>query len=182
MIYITERRKVFMIIYMKDFKFTIEINPDELLDTEIIDNEGAMETKVHRKTTKLPFHSTPNIPKKYTRNNTMHTDLYRAKRSAQNLDNELVIIKKNYLAADYPHKFITSVINTFIENENKKQEEYLISQNFFEIPKPVILIEIIEIASKQFIKKFNYFINYKFDVRIEQLARKIRTLFQLKDK
>ena len=130
MIYITEERKVFMIIQMKNFKFTIEINPNEFLDTEIIDNEGAMETKVYRKTTKLPFHSSPNIPKKYKRNNTMHTDLYRAKRSAQNLDNELVIIKKNYLAADYPHKYFTSVINTFIENENKKQEEYLISQNF----------------------------------------------------
>ena len=29
---------------------------------------------------------------------------------------------------------------------------------------------------------FNYFINYRFNVRIEWLARKIRTLFQLKDK
>ena len=29
---------------------------------------------------------------------------------------------------------------------------------------------------------FNYFTNYKFDVRIKWLSRKIRTLFQLKDK
>ena len=61
---------------------------------------------------------------------------------ASNLDNELLIIRKKFLAADYPHKFINSVINTFIENENKKEEEYLIPQIFFEIPKPVILIEI----------------------------------------
>ena len=31
-------------------------------------------------------------------------------------------------------------------------------------------------------KKFNYFTNYKFDVRIKWLTRKIRTIFQLKDK
>ena len=39
-----------------------------------------------------------------------------------------------------------------------------------------------EIASKQYIKKFNYFTNYKFDVRIKWLTGKIRTLFHLKDK
>ena len=80
-----------------------------------------------------------------------------------NLDNELVIITKKFLAADYPHKFVSSIINKFIEKE-KKEEEYLIPQNVFGIPKPVILIEIPfcgknEIAPKQFIKKFNYCIN-----------------------
>ena len=39
-----------------------------------------------------------------------------------------------------------------------------------------------EIVFKQFIKKFNYFTNYKFDVTIKWLTRKIRTLFHLKDK
>ena len=34
-----------------------------------------------------------------------------------------------------------------------------------------------EIASKQFIKKFNYFINYKFDVRMKRLKRKVGILF-----
>ena len=141
---------------------------------------------MYRKTTKLPVPWALNIPKRYKRN-TINTDLYRAKRITLNLDNELVIIKKKFLAADYPHRFINSVINTFIEKENKKEEEYLIPQIFFEIPKPVILIEITfcvknEVASKQFIKKFNYFANYKLDVRIKWLTRKIRTLFQLKDK
>ena len=95
-----------------------------------------------------------------------------------NLDNELVIIKKKFLPADYPHKFINSVINTFIEKENKKEEEYLIPQIFFEIPKPVILIEIPccvknKIAPKQFITSFNCFSNYKLDVRIKWSTRKI---------
>ena len=96
---------------------------------------------MHRKTTKLPVLWASNIPKRYKRN-TINADLYLAKRIATNLGNELVIIERKYLAANYPHRFINSVINTFIEKENKKEEEYLIPQNFFEIPKPVILIEI----------------------------------------
>ena len=157
--------------YHPNIKLTVEINPNKFLDTEIIENEGAIETKVYRKTTKLPVPWASNIPKRYKKN-TINSDLYRVKRIALNLDNELVIIKKKFLAADYPHNFINSVINTFIQKENEKKEEYLIPKIFFEIPKPVILMWIPfciknEIASKQFIKKFNYFINYKFDVRIK---------------
>ena len=80
--------------YHPNIKLTIEINPNKFLDTEIIDNEGAIETKVYRKTTKLPVPWALNIPKWYKRN-TINTDLHRAKRIASNLDNELVIIKKN---------------------------------------------------------------------------------------
>ena len=96
---------------------------------------------MYTKSTKLPVPWSSSISKRYKRN-TINTDLYRAKRIATNLDNELVIIKKKFLAADYPHRFIDCVTNTFIEKENKKEEEYLISQNFFEVSKPVILIEI----------------------------------------
>ena len=165
---------------------TIEINPNKFLDTEIIESKGVIETKVYKKTTKLPGPWASNVPKRYKRN-TINTDLYRVKRIATNLDNKLVIIKRKFLADNYPYRFINSVINTFIEKANKKEEEYLIPQNFSEIPKPVILIEITfcvknEIASKQFIKKFNRFTNYKIDVRIKWLTKKIRTLFHLKDK
>ena len=154
------------------------------MDTEIIENKGVIETKVYRKTTKLPVPWSSNIPKRYKRN-TINTDLYRAKRIATNLDNELVIIKRKFLAANYPHRFINSVINTFVEKENTKEEEYLIPQNFFEVSKPVILIEMPfsvknEIASKQLIKKFNCFTSFKFDLRIKWLTKKIRTLFHLK--
>ena len=115
--------------YHPNIKLTIEINPNKFLDTEIIENKGVIETKVYRKTTKLPVPWASNISKRYKRN-TINTDLYRAKRIATNLDNKLVIIKKKFLAADYPHKFINSIINKFVENENKKEEEYLIPQNF----------------------------------------------------
>ena len=39
--------------YHPSIKLTIEINPNKFLDTEIIENEGAIETKVYRKTTLL---------------------------------------------------------------------------------------------------------------------------------
>ena len=121
---------------------TIEINPNKFLDTEIIEKKkGVIETKVYTKSTKPPVPWSSSISKRYKRN-TINTDLYRAKRIATNLDNELVIIKKKFLAADYPHRFINCVTNTFIEKENKKEEEYLIPQNFFVVSKPVILIEI----------------------------------------
>ena len=99
----------------------VEINLNEFLDTEITENEGAIETKVYRKTTKLPVLWASNIPERYRRN-TVNTDLYRAKRIASNLDNELIIIKKKFLAADYPHEFFNSIINTFIEKENEKKK------------------------------------------------------------
>ena len=94
--------------YHPNIKLTIEINPTKFLETEIIDNEGTIETKVYRKTTKLTVSWALDIPKRYKRN-TINTDLYRAKQITLNLDNELVIIKKKFLAADYPHKFINSV-------------------------------------------------------------------------
>ena len=67
--------------YHPNIKLTIEINPNKFLDTEIIENKGVIETKVYRKTTKLPVPWSSNIPKRYKRN-TINTDLYRAKRIA----------------------------------------------------------------------------------------------------
>ena len=40
--------------YHPNIKLTIEINLNNFLDTEIVYNEGSIETKVYRKTTKLP--------------------------------------------------------------------------------------------------------------------------------
>ena len=51
--------------YHPNIKLTIEINPNKFLDTEIIENEGAIETRVYRKATKLPVPWVSNIPKRY---------------------------------------------------------------------------------------------------------------------
>ena len=102
--------------YHPNIKLTIEINPNKFLDTEIIENKGVTETKVYRTTTKLPVPWSSKIPKRYKRN-AINTDLYCAKRIATNLDKELVIIKRKFLAVDYPHRVINRVINTFIEKK-----------------------------------------------------------------
>ena len=64
--------------------------------------------------------------------------------------------------------------------------DFIIPPWFFDLKPPVILIEIQycdknEVASKQFIKRFNKFTNDKYDIRIKWLTRKMKTLFKLKD-
>ena len=93
-----ERRKN----YHPNIKLTVEINPNKFMDTEIIENEGDMETKVYRKTTKLPVPWASNVPKRYKRN-TINT-------IASNLDNEFVVNKKKFLAADYPHTILINLL------------------------------------------------------------------------
>ena len=61
--------------YHPNIKLTIEINPNKFFDTEIIDKEGAIETNVYRKATKLPVPWASNIPKRYKKN-IVNTDLY----------------------------------------------------------------------------------------------------------
>ena len=67
-----------------------------------------------------------------------------------------------------------------------KNIDFIIPPVFFEVKPPVILTEIPycdknEVASKQFIKKFNKFTNDKNEIWIKWLTRKMKTLFKLKD-
>ena len=108
MVPIVKGKKVFMISYMKDLIIIIQIL-------------SWHQKSIQRKTTKLPVTWASNIPKRYKRN-TKNTDLYRTKRIASNLDNKLVIIKRKFLAADYPHKFITVLsIRLLIKKVRKKK-------------------------------------------------------------
>ena len=83
--------------------------------------------------------------------------------------------------------FIESVIIAFKQKDsNVDMKEYIIPPYLFEVQKSVILFEIydlkIKILCKWFIKKFLRFINNTFDVKINWLTRKMRTLVQWKDK
>ena len=64
--------------YHPKIKLTIETNPQRFLDTEITHINGTIETRVHRKKTKLLIPWTSNIPKRYKRNS-IKTELYYAK-------------------------------------------------------------------------------------------------------
>ena len=50
--------------YHPKIKLTIETNPQRFLDREITHIHGTIETRVHRKKTKLPIPWTSNIPKR----------------------------------------------------------------------------------------------------------------------
>ena len=53
-------------------------------------------------------------------------------------------IKRKLLNADYPARFANSVIRQFHENYNDNtQDDYIIPPDFFDIPKPLVLAEIL---------------------------------------
>ena len=171
--------------YHRNIKLTIEISPTKFLDTQLVNLNGKIETKVYRKPTKLPVPWSSNIPKRYKRN-AINGDLHRSTRIATDFEKEIIEIKKKFLAANFSSRFINSVCNNFLNKENNHENiDFIIPPGFFDVKPPVILIEIPycdknEVASKQFIKTFNKFTNDKYDIRIKWLTRKIKTLFKLK--
>ena len=172
--------------YHRNIKLTIEISPTKFLDKQLVNLNRKIEANVYRKPTKLPIPWSSNIRKPYKRN-AISGELHRSKQIAPDFEKEIVQIKKKFLAANFPSRFINSVCNDFLNKEkNHENIDFIIPPRFFDVKRPVILNEIPyfdnnEIASKQFIKKFNKFTNDKHDIRIKWLTRKMKTLFKLKD-
>ena len=136
--------------------------PLTFLDTEIIHNNGMIETQTHRRKTKLPTPRTFNIPKRY-KQNTVKTELYRAKHISSNLRNEVTLINK-FKSAGYPIPFVNSVIQDFTTAQTNEDNEFIIPPWLFEVTKKIVLLEIpyylnSESSSKQFIKKFDELTN-----------------------
>ena len=89
--------------------------------------------------------------------------------------------------ADYPLRFINSVVNEFQKGKECGDESFITPTSLFEIEKPLIFVEIPkcelnEIKSKQCLKKFHKFTNNSFRMVITWKTRNIRSLFPLKDK
>ena len=76
-------------------KLTIESNPLRFLDTEIINNNGVIETRVHRRKTKLATLWTSNIPKRF-KWFTIKAELYQAKHVSSNFTNEITSIRNKF--------------------------------------------------------------------------------------
>ena len=175
--------------FHKNIRFTIEINPEKFLDTKlIIENDGKYTTAVHRKETKVTPHWTSAVPKRYKRN-TINGDLSRAAKISSDFEKEKEAIRLKYNKAEYPKRFVNSVIRDF---ESKKRAtlddfDFIIPPNFFDEPKQFITLEIPycpenETASKRFLKKFNIFTQQNYQVVIKWITRKTKSLFQLKDR
>ena len=71
--------------YHRNIKLTIEISPTKFLDTQLVNLNRKIETKVYRKLNKLPVPRSSIIPKRYKRN-AIDGDLHRAKRIATDFE------------------------------------------------------------------------------------------------
>ena len=144
-----------MNIYHPNIYLTIEINPKNFLDTQVITKNGKIVTVVYRKSNKLPVPWSSNVPKLYKRN-AINADLHRSKQISTNFDKEIYRFKKKFLAADYAQKFVESVIRNFENNKIESvEDDYIILPGFFDIAKPIVIAEVPfctknEISSKEF--------------------------------
>ena len=133
------------------------------------------------KTQNWLYSKTTKTPKRYKRN-TVNDNLHRSKRILSNFDEEIPLIKEKFVKADYPLRFINSVVNEFQKCKEYGEEIFIIPPNLFGITKPFIFVEIHyfqlnKIKSKYFLKKL-----YKFRIVITWTTRNIRSLFPLKGK
>ena len=121
------------------------------------------------------------MPKRYKRN-AINGDLHRAKRIATDFENEKRIIRKKFLDAGFPPRFVDSVFRDF----GHKDFEYLQpgqsndNRTFHRINLPFCQ-ENEKIATK-FINRLDYFTGDTYKFFINWSTRKIRSLFPLKDK
>ena len=160
-----------------NIKYTNETICQKFLDTKIIYEDNQIKAKVHRSERKVPVHWTSKIPRHY-KQNAINPDLNRAARIASTFIEEIPTIEGKFLNADGPPRFVNSVIRQF----NKKctgntQDDYIIPPDFFDIPKPLVLAEILdcprnETLSKCFIKKFHELTNNSYKIRIKWITRK----------
>ena len=124
--------------YHRNIKLTIEISPTKFHDTQLVNLNGKIETKVYRKPTKLPVPWSSNIPERYKRN-AINGDLHRSKRIATDSEKEIIQIKKKFLAANFPSRFINSVCNDFLNKENNHENiDFIMPPGFYDVKPPVI--------------------------------------------
>jgi len=174
----------------RNMNFTIEINPPKFLDTNIVINQGKVTSSVHRKVGKLPVHWSSETPKRYKRN-AITGDLHRSTRISDDIVKETNLIKQKFINANFPKRFIESVVADFKHkqelNSRKGEDSLIIPPGFFDSKPLVLLVELPycqlnEKASKTFQKRFEKFTNGKYNVIVKWLTRKVQTLFPLKDR
>ena len=74
--------------YHKSIKLTVDVNPSEFLDTELIREKGSILTQVFNKPHQFPVQWSFKIPMRY-KCNAIIGELHRAKRIAYNFDKEI---------------------------------------------------------------------------------------------
>ena len=166
-------------------KYTVEVKPEFFLYTKIVYSSDVITTEVKRNERKLPVHWSSKVPKRDKRN-AIISDLNRVTGIGSFPADEIPKIKQKFLNADYPHKFINSVIDNFQE-KSEETDDYIIPPGFFDVPKKAVLVDIPycpknEEFSKSFMKKFDVFTDNKYDIRIKWITKKVKQLFKLKSR
>ena len=174
--------------YHPNINFTVEVSPIKFLDTHILlDDNGSCQTKVYRKPNKYPVHWSSKIPLRYKRN-AIIGDLYRSKRISSCFDKEVEEIKEKFRTADFPERFVNSVVKNFIEPDHALSSDLpLIPPYFFDSPNLFVLIDVPfcqenKRLSKHFLHKFKSFVNVDCTVVIRWITKKVRHLFNLKSR
>ena len=112
MILLTEEEKINLINYLKSSNYTVEVCLKKSLDIKLFYENNTIKTKVYHNKRMLPVHWSSPISKQYKRN-AITNDLNRTADIASVPGNEIPQIKCKLLNADYPHRFINSVIKQF---------------------------------------------------------------------
>ena len=97
--------------YHTKIKLTIGINPPRFLDTEIVILNNEAVTFIHRKEIKLCVPWVSKVPKHYKRN-TLLGELHPAKMISSNFQKEVKNIKEKFIKANFPLRFISSVVHS----------------------------------------------------------------------
>ena len=131
--------------YYPKIKLTIEINPPKFLDTEIIILNNEFVTSVHRKESKLPVPWESKVPKHYKCN--ILRELHHAKKISSNFQKEVKNIKEKFSKANFPRRFINSVVaqfnnSTYNNNERNEEDEMIIPPQLFEIQKKMLFLQV----------------------------------------
>ena len=95
---------------LPNIKLTIEVNPNKLLDTEIMFKNGITETSVVEKKSKIPNHWSSVVSKKYKQNAILG---HRAHKISSNFKLEKQCIEKKYLNVNFPLNSIYSTLSVY---------------------------------------------------------------------
>ena len=110
--------------------------------------------------------------------------MHRAKRISSNLAQDIKEIRTNFIKSGYPRNFVDKTIKSF--QYRLHEEEPIIPTNLFEERRRITIripfCERNEKASSKFINKLNGFTRNSCIFEVIWLTRKIKSLFNLKDK
>ena len=168
-------------------KYKAEVKPKIFLDILFffmtVYSHHITITEVKRNEREWPVHWSSKVPKRYKRNAVI-SELNRATRIVSFLADEISKIQQNFLNADYPHRFINSVINNLQEKIRGNWRLHH-SAWFLWCSKEGCIMDIPycpknEKISKCFMKKFNVFTDNEYNIRVKWITKKVKQSFKLK--